>query len=47
MSGIAITIPGSNFSSEFGNVITDLVDVPVTGISIIANDYCSLLPCEP
>lgn len=39
MSGIAITIPGSNFSSEFGNVITDLVDVPVTGISIIANDY--------
>lgn len=39
MSGIAITIPNANFYSEFGNTITDLVDVPVTAISIIANDY--------
>jgi len=39
MSGIAITIPGSNFNSAFGNVVTDLVDVSVTGISIACNDY--------
>ena len=39
MSGIAITIPNANFYSEFGNTITDLVDVPVTGITIITTDY--------
>lgn len=39
MSGIAITIPNTNFHTEFGNIITDLIDTPVTGISIAGNDY--------
>lgn len=39
MSGIAITLPKANFHSAFGNIITDLVDVPITNIIIFANDY--------
>lgn len=39
MGGIAITIPNANFGNAFGNTITDLVDTPVTKISIFANDY--------
>lgn len=39
MGGIAITIPNANFYTEFGNTITDLVDVPVTKVAIISNDY--------
>lgn len=39
MSGIAITLPKANFNSAFGNIITDLVDVPITNITIFANDY--------
>lgn len=39
MSGIAITLPKANFNSAFGNIITDLVDVPITNIIIFANDY--------
>lgn len=39
MSGIAITIPNARFENRFGNQITDLIDTPITGISIFANDY--------
>lgn len=39
MGGIAITIPNANFNSAFGNTITDLIDVPVTAITINCNDY--------
>lgn len=39
MSGIAITLPKANFNSAFGNTITDLIDTPITNISIFANDY--------
>ena len=39
MKGIAMTIPNADFSSAFGNQITDIVDTPVTSVKIIANDY--------
>ena len=37
--GIAITIPNADFNNLYGNQITDLVDTPVTNISIFAQDY--------
>jgi len=38
MGGIAITIPNGNYSTEFGQIVTELVDTPVTGITITCND---------
>ena len=37
--GIAITIPNANYSSAFGNVITELVSEHVTAVHIACNDY--------
>lgn len=34
-----MTIPNADFSSAFGNQITDIYDTPVTSIKIVANDY--------
>lgn len=37
--GIAITIPNADFNNLYGNQITDIIDTPVTNISIFAQDY--------
>lgn len=37
--GIAITIPNGNYSTSFGQIVTELVDQPVTSVKISCNDY--------